>query len=292
MSTPKKSDATAPVTAAINKSLLLSPQSKGALAKSLLAAAEIEWLLYAGVPFRALDSDALNQSLFKRYPTIAGFFDATEENNFGELLDQVKDLQEPVVVFDAPAQFTTNFLAHADHFQMLAMFARRGIKLVMSIFTSDDEDAMRSASDVVDYFGREEHAPYAANVQYILVDNPRHFSSQEFKRSGLYEHLVSLGAPTIELPWINKVSKLAWEDVEQRDGGYLTLGNVIKRPDLSDVAQLELSGFLDRMLVQFEDNAAVLLPDAGLIKTKVTRVKARAPQQRTNRFQSRFMAKK
>jgi hypothetical protein len=46
------------------------------------------------------------------------------------------------------------------------------------------------------------------------------------------------------------------------------------------------------MFVQFEDHAGVILPDPGLIKKKVVRVKDRAPLQRVNRFQNRFMAKK
>jgi hypothetical protein len=289
MSTPKKSDR-APVP--ITKSVLISPQAKGSLSKSVLAAAEIEWLLYAGVPFRAIDSDATNQSIFKRYPKAVRFFDCREENNFGEFLDQLKNVPESVVVFDTPSQFTADFLAHAEHFQMLAMFARRGIKLVMSIFTADDEDATRSASDVVEYFDREENRVYAGNVQYLLIDNPRHFSSGDFKQKGLYDYLTGLGTPTLELPWINKVSKLAWESIEEKDGKYLSMGEAIRRPDLSDVAQLELSGFLDRMFVQFENHAGAILPDPALIKNKVVRVKDRAPLQRTDRFTSRFMAKK
>jgi hypothetical protein len=289
MSAPKKSDGqTVPLT----KSFWMAPQSKGSLAKSLLASAGVEWLQYAGVPFRALDSDAINQSLFKRYPKVTRFRDVTSENSFGVMLDQLKSLPESVVIFDTPSQFTENFLRHVEHFQMLPMFARRGIKLVLWIFTSDDEDAKRSASDVLEYFEREDNRAFAANVRYVMVDNPRHFSSEDFKNLGLYEHLVGLGTPTIELPWINKVSKQAWEGLEEKDGGYLPMGEAIRHPDLSDVAQLELSGFLDRMFVQFENHAGAILPDPALIKNKVVRVKDRTPLQRTDRFKSRFMAKK
>jgi hypothetical protein len=289
MTAPKKSDASP---TAFTKSFWIAPQSKGNLGKSLLASAGIEWLRYAGVPFRALDSDALNRSLAKRYPGVARYFDATQENEFGVMLDDLKALPESVVIFDPRSNFTDDLLSYFEHYQVLPMFARRGVKLVVFLFTSDNEDASNSANDLVEYFEREDNRAYARGIQYVLVDNPRHFSSEDFKGRGLYEHLVSLGAPTIELPWINKVSKLAWQELEQKDGAYVSMGEAIRRPDLSDVAQLELSGFLDRMFVQFENHASAILPDPALIKNKVVRVRDRAPLQRTDRFKSRFMAKK
>jgi hypothetical protein len=267
MSAPKK-DAPTP------KRFLTAVQAKGSLGKSTTFSLLLEWYQFAGVPFKAVDSDAENRSLSTRYPKQVSHFDATQSKDaFGLLLAHLPE--SPVVVFDAPSQFTTDFVAYATHYQMLAMFERAGIRTTMFLFLSNDEDARRSAAELVEAFGEA--------IDYVMVENPKNFQSDEFRKTGLFDWLVQRGAPVIELPEISKVSRTLWEDLDAKGSKPLTIGEAIQHPDLPPIAQLELSGVRDRMLVQFEDHARLLVPDIALIKNKVTRVNVPKVPQRISR---------
>lgn len=265
------------------KRFLTAVQSKGSLGKSTLASLIIEWYQYAGVPFKAVDSDAEHQSLKNRYPGQTNLFDARKNKDaFGVMLDCLPD--SPVVLFDAPSQFTTDFLDYSAHYRLRETFERKGWRPTIFIFTSNDEDARRSATDLVGYF--EESA------DFVMVDNPKNFQSDEFKRTGLFTTLVRRGAPLITIPEINKVSKNCWEDLEEKEGKYLSISEVIGHKDCSAVAYFELSGVKDLMFRQLEDAAKYLMPDLNLIKTKVTRVSDQAkPSQRASRFNNPLFAK-
>jgi hypothetical protein len=242
----------------------------------------LEWYQFAGIPFKAVDSDAENRSLSIRYPKHVSYFDATRNRDaFGVMLAKLPEC--PVVVFDAPSQFTTEFIEYAMHYQMLTMFERAGTRITMFIFTSNDEDARRSAAEIIEAFGDA--------IDYVMVDNPKVFESDEFKQRGVYDWLTKHGAPLIELPQISKVSQTLWEDLDGKNPKPLSIGEAIQNPDLAPIAQLELSGVRDRMLVQFEDHARLLTPDVSLIKNKVTRAKAMTAPQRISR-NSPLLAKK
>ena len=223
----------------------------------------IEYYLYAGIPFKAVDSDAVHQTLKRRYKEHSGQFDATlNQDAFGQLIAALPD--SPVVLWDFRANFTPDFLKYAKHYQLLSVLERRGFRTTLPIFMSDDEDARRSAGDVAEYF--------EDSADYILVDNPRIFASDEFRRTGLYKWLIQRNTPTITIPEMHTVTKNYWEELEDKQGQHLSISKVLATKDCMDVAYYELSGIKDMMFRQFEDAAKYLVPDLGRIKEKVVRV--------------------
>jgi hypothetical protein len=272
----------------LERRFITAVQGKGRLGKSLLLAALIEYLRYVGVLFKALDSDALNLSLANRYPTefVRGFDVTQDKNDFGIMLAHLPDL--PVVILDSPSQFTTKFLAWVDHYNLLEMFRQTGTRMTMFIFQDNDLDARTTAAQLVDQLGNA--------IDWVMVDNPKisKEGSQEFKRTGIYDALVGLGAPTLVMPEIQEVTKGLWEALEEKHGRAIPIGEASTHPELNLVARMDLSGFLDRMFAQFETHAGLLLPDVGLIKTKVVRVKqdTGAPKARLGRFNNPLLAKK
>jgi hypothetical protein len=242
------------------KRLIATLQSKGALGKSYFLALLMEYYEYAGIPYKAIDCDVVHQTLRRRYSI--GLFDgALNQDNFGQLLAALPD--SPAVLWDFRANFTPDFLRYALHYQLPAILERRGFRATLPIFMSDDEDARRSAADLAEYFGEA--------ADYLLVDNPKVFSSTEFRRTGLYRWLQERATPTIEIPAMGIVTKNYWEELEDHAGAHLSMSKVIDTNDCLDVAQLELSGTKDMMFRQFEDSAKLLIPDPGAIKEKVTR---------------------
>jgi hypothetical protein len=272
----------------LERRFLAAVQGKGRLGKSLLAASLVEYLRYAGVPFKALDSDALNLSLASRYPDeFVRHYDVTQDkNDFGVMLAHLPEL--PVVILDSPSQFTPKFLAWADHYNLLEMFRQTGTRMTMFVFQDNDLDARTTAAQLVDQLGQA--------IDWVMVDNPKisKGGSQEFKRTGLYDTLVGLGAPTLVMPEIQEVTKGLWEALEEQRERAIPIGEASSDPELNLVARMDLSGFLDRMFAQFENHAGLLLPDPGLIKTKVIREKVdtAAPKARPGRFNNPLMAKK
>jgi len=243
------------------KRLIATLQSKGALGKSYFMALLMEYYQYAGIPFKAIDCDVVHQSLKRRYNT--GFFDsALDQDNFGQLLATLPD--SPAVLWDFRANFTPDFLGYARHYQLPSILERRGFRATLPIFTSDDEDARRSAADLAEYFSE--------SADYLLIDNPKLFSSSEFRRTGLYKWLAGRDTPLITIPEMHSVTKNYWEELEDKQGTHLSMTKVIAAKDCLDVAYYELSGIKDMMFRQFEDYAKFLMPDTGRIKEKVTRV--------------------
>ncbi|HXM48379.1 MAG TPA: hypothetical protein VN956_11095 [Pyrinomonadaceae bacterium] len=237
-------------------------QSKGSLGKSTFASFLLEWYRYAGIPFAAVDADVAHQSLKNRYPDNTEPFPALKsKESFGVMLDRLPE--SPVVLFDAPAQMTSDFLEYAAHYRLLEAFERKGWKTTLLMFMSPDEDARESASGLVKYFGEF--------ADYLMIDNPKLFQSEEFKRTGLFKWLSHRGAPIITMPEMLKVSKINWEALETKEGKHLSISQVIEHPGCSTYAHFELSGCRDLMFAQLENHARFLVPDLGLIKQKVTR---------------------
>jgi hypothetical protein len=287
MSPTKNTTAPAQAETKINRRFITAAQGKGGLGKSLLSASLIEYLRYAGVPFKAIDSDALNLSLATRYPgEYVREFDVTKTaNDFGVMLATLPDV--PVMILDNPSNFTTEFLSYVEHYSMLDVFDRTQTRLTMFVFMSDDPDARNTAAQLVARFGDR--------IDWIMVNNPKVFKSDEFKRTGAYDRLVQFNAPIITLPEIQEVTKTLWEELEDAKQQSFAMGEASRHPDLNLVGQMELSGFLDRMFVQFENCASLLLPTADLIKNKVVRAKqgsnGTAPA-RPTRFNNPLLAKR
>jgi hypothetical protein len=277
MSAPKSTE---PLTS--NKRFIPLVQSKGSLGKSFFGGLLLEYYQYAGIPFKAVDSDVVHQSLKSRYPDHTNKFDASKNQDlFGVMLDRLPD--SPVVLLDCRANFTLDFLECCAHYRLLDIFERKGFRTTLPIFISDDEDARRSAADLVTYFGDA--------ADYVMVDNPKNFGSNEFRRTGLYKWLLERDAPLITMPEMHTVTKNCWEEIEDKAGDHLSISKVIEHKECSDVAYFELSGVKDLMFRQFEDSSKYLLPDPGLIKQKVTRVDLAAAKPAKQPFKSSLVAK-
>lgn len=265
-----------------NKRFIPLVQSKGSLGKSFFGALFMEWLSYARVPFKVVDSDVSHKTLKLRYPDRANEFDASKgPDEFGKLLGNLPDT--PVFMLDCRANFTADFLAYSAHYRLLDVLQNKGFKATIPLFISDDEDATRSATDLFEYFSKD--------ADFIMLDNPKVFKSDEFRRTGLYKALIQRGAPLITIPEMHTYTKTFWMELEDKEGQHLSISRVIAHKDCDPVALFELSGIKDIVFTQLEDSAALLLPDASLIKEKVVRVTDISPVHRSNRFKNPLFAK-
>jgi hypothetical protein len=80
----------------------------------------------------------------------------------------------------------------------------------------------------------------------------------------------------------------AWEALENKLKRYLSLDQAREQKELHELSRYELSFLRDRFLVQCEDATHVLIPDVGLIKTKVERPRE-TRNQKIDRFSDPFL---
>jgi hypothetical protein len=257
-------------------------QSKGTLGKSFFAALLLEWLQYGKVDFKAIDSDVSHLGLASRYPERTNLFNASKDaDEFGKLVGGLPNA--PVVIFDCRANFTDDFLDYSAHYRLLEVFEKKGFRATIPIFVSDDGDAMKSAGNLYEYF--------EADADFVMIDNPKIFKSDDFRRTGLYKALVNRGAPMILIPEIHTFSKNWWMAAEDRAGRNLSITAVIDEKNCESSVHFELSGIKDLVFRQLEDNAELFLPEIGLLKEKVTRVNHDKPAQRSTRFKNPLLSK-
>jgi hypothetical protein len=170
-------------------------------------------------------------------------------------------------IVDFPAQATDFLLGAFQHFRLLDSFEVSGVRPTLLIFAADDSTAAESASASARFF--------LDKADYILVENPAKFQSEEFKKTALFKWLSDRKTPTIRLPAVTEVTINEWKALERRTKKYIQLEEAIKHPDLFYTVRDELTYFRDTFLAQFEDCAVPrIISDAALIKNKVVRGEA------------------
>ena len=246
----------------ITRRFIACTQSTGRVGKSTVAEGLISWLRYAGIDFAAVDADSQHQTLSRRYPRDSAIFDATK--TFDDFARMLKELPAfPVIIVDFPAQATDFLLSAAKHFKLLEFFEQSGVRPTLLIFAADDPTAKESAANTIRFFGDA--------ADYLLVENPAKFKSDEFKKTALNAWLAERSTPTLRVPTVTALSMNAWEALERKLKRYLPLEEAHQHKELHELSRCELSFLRDRFLVQFEDFAGHLVPDLNLVKNKVVR---------------------
>jgi hypothetical protein len=258
----------------ISRRFIACTQSTGRIGKSTLAEGIITWLHFAGIKFAAIDADSQHRTLLNRYPNEVAAFDATKTlDDFARMIQTLPP--RPVILVDFPAQATDFLLNAAKHFRLLEFFAEAQVCPTLLVFAADDPTAKESAANTARFFGE--------SADYVVVENPARFKSDQFKRTALYGWLENHGSPRLKLPTTTSVTMNAWETLENSLKRYLPLEEATKRPELHELSRFELCFLRDRFLVQCEDAAGFLLPATDLIQQKVERPRE-AQAERIDRF--------
>ena len=190
-------------------------------------------------------------------------FDATKTlDDFARMVQALPNL--PVILVDFPAQATDFLLSAAAHFRLLEFFGAAGIRPTLLIFAADDPTAKESASDTIRFFGDD--------ADYLLVENSAKYKSDEFRRTALSTWLAERKTPALRIPGVTAITMNAWESLERKSRRYLPLEEACHHKSLHELSRHELGFLRDRFLLQFEDFARHVLPDAALIKNKVARL--------------------
>ncbi len=236
-------------------------QSTGRVGKSIFAESLIHWLNFAGVSFAGIDSDEEHRTLSSRHQEIS-FFNAVESpDNFVKLIGGIPPT--PVVICDFPAQATGFLLDNWNTYNVSEVLAAKGIRPVNIIFAADDQTAQISAAKIVAQFGD--------SSDYLIVRNPSRARSDEFNKLGLYKALQKASSREIALPTILTATLTQVQEIAKARQTYVTLDEAAKDPSFPMINRFDIEMFQNKVLAQLEDVADILLPDIGLIKSRIVR---------------------
>ena len=247
----------------INHRLVTCFQSGGRIGKSTMFEGILAWARFAEIPVGAVDCDAEHRTLSKRFPE-AVFVDATRSKD--EFLQLVMELPDvPLSVADFPAQATEFLLNAMESLRVLDALDAQETRLTVLMFAADDPTATASLAKTYRALGDR--------ADYLLIKNPARFRSHAFDDSALAEVFSKNRIPIIELPTLTNttIQKMAIASAEKKK--YLTYAEASKTLSIPYICRNEIDHFLNRILVQCEDAAGVLVPDPAVIKNKVLRAK-------------------
>jgi hypothetical protein len=250
-------------------------QSSGRIGKSTALEGILAWADFAGVPIAAVDCDAEHLTLSKRFPE-AVFVDATKSND--EFLQLILSLPDtPLALADFPAQATDFLLKAMESLRVLDALDQRGTRMTILMFAADDPTATASMAKTYRVLGDR--------VDYLLVKNPARFRSQIFDESPLAEVFRKNEVPVLELPAVTTTTLQQIAIASAQRKKHLTFSEAAKLPGLHQMCRFEIEHFLNRVFVQCEDAAPILVPDPAFIKTRVTRLADRLAALPVDEFQ-------
>jgi hypothetical protein len=253
----------------INHRFITCFQSSGRIGKSTMLEAILTWASFAGVPAAIVDCDGEHLTLSKRFPE-AAFVDATRSKD--EFLQLMTSMPEsPISVADFPAQATEFLLDSMQSLRVLDALEKSETRMTVLMFAADDPTATASMAKTYRALGHR--------VDYIVVKNPARFRSSLFDESSLADLFRQNKVPVIELPAITATTLQQINAASAARKKHLTFSEALKVPSLHQMCRFEVEHYLNRIFVQCEDAADVLLPNVGLIQNRVVRLADRLAQQ-------------
>jgi hypothetical protein len=173
----------------------------------------------------------------------------------------------PLSVADFPAQATDFLLDSMQSLRVLDALEKSETRMTVLMFAADDPTATASMAKTYRALGNR--------IDYIVVKNPARFRSHLFDESSLAELFRQNKVPVIQLPAITATTLQQINSASAQQRRHLTFAEAVKMQGLHQMCRFEIEHFLNRVYVQCEDAARVLLPDPSLIKNKVTRQASR-----------------
>jgi hypothetical protein len=258
----------------INHRLVTCFQSSGRIGKSTVFEGVLAWAGFAGIPVAAVDCDAEHRTLSKKFPE-AAFVDAT--NSKDEFLQLIMELPDtPLAVADFPAQATDFLLNAMESLRVLDALDARETRMTVLMFAADDLTATASMAKTYRALGDR--------ADYLLVKNPARFRSHAFDESALAELFRKNNVPVLDLPAITTTTLQTIADASAEKKKHLAFSEAVKIQSIHPMCRFEIEHFLNRVFVQCEDAARVLVPEPAIIKNKVFRPTDKAARKAIDEF--------
>ncbi len=245
--------------------LTLPLQSTGRVGKSTAIESLYSWALWAGIDAVALDADGEHQTLSKAFPDVTLFEAASKDASaFMEFLQEVASRPGDAIFADFPAQATSFLLERIAAVSAFKTLAAEGVKTTVLLFPADDRTAQQSMAQVV--------AALGSQVDYLLIKNPARFTTASFDGSKMQGRLSDMGAKELRLPVLTAPTLDAVRQYAASQKRNVPLADAA--PHLPSLCRIELESWINtvRAQVQEDDLASLLVPDAGLLKKRVTPV--------------------
>lgn len=243
---------------AIKTRFVCALQSTGRVGKSTALQSLASWLDFAGVPWAGVDADPEHTSFSNAFPSVA-HFPLTDADSMERIFRHAAS--RPVCLVDFPAGVTDLVLSHIERRQVLRGFLEKGVRLTVLLFASPDPTAEASLRAV--------YTALKGKADFVVIRNDARFSAARFEESALARTLAEQGMPTLSLPALSSFTLREVTQAESKLRRRISLAEA--RGHVGTDSRLDLDYFINQVWAQWEDDAALIVPDQGLIQQRLER---------------------
>ncbi|MBL9170817.1 MAG: hypothetical protein JNN07_24000 [Verrucomicrobiales bacterium] len=261
----------------ITRRIHLNPQSKGNLGKSFETEFRTAWLDHHGISWTGSDLDDRHHTFAARHRDVVKSYQLgngqESKSALLTLFRRVMKETAPIHVIDTRAQADALILSALEELQILDICADAGIRLTFFLFPTDDTESMNNVARLFLYAGDR--------VDYVIVHNPTKARGDLFNASQLEAQLIDFGAKSILLPGITSTTLLAMEKAEMKAKRALSFAEV-SHPDMHHLERLlagEIQWALQKVFLEYDPIAELLLPEGFSLEAKSQRVNTAAPDE-------------
>ena len=233
-------------------------QSTGRVGKSTALQSLASWLDFAGVPWAGVDADPEHTSFSNAFPSVA-HFPLTDADSMERIFRHAAS--RPVCLVDFPAGVTDQVLSHIERRQVLRGFLEKGVRLTVLLFASPDPTAEASLRAV--------YTALKGKADFVVIRNDARFSATRFEESALARTLAEQGVPTLSLPALSSFTLREVAQAESKLRRRVSLAEA--RGHVGTDSRLDLDYFINQVWAQWEDSAALIVPDQSLIQQRLER---------------------
>jgi hypothetical protein len=230
-----------------SKRIILWPQDKGGIGKSLVAALVYDYLVDERVRLKCFDLDHAN-STFNRLVPEAEFIDTDVDVHKLGALDRIVEAtaEADTVIVDNRATGGSKVLAYLDDARLPQLQHELNCALVFVVIATDDKDANSQIAEILD--------AYATRVRWLVARNLRDSDALAlYAQSNSRKRLLELGAIEVDVPCLAEVTRNRLQQAN------LTVGRGRTSEKLPLLDRSRCVRFHERMTAEFTKARALLI---------------------------------
>lgn len=245
----------------VKRLVTINPLSKGRIGKTTFYEYLVATLERNNIEWQGANLDDRHEAFQERHPARVKNFHSGDGSAVDEYLPVFKAAlrsSAPVYLVDQRAQADRSFLEAADHTSFLRQAAQEGIGIVAVCIALDDFDYLINLSEAINRLAAQ------GVDRWVLVNHPLIANNVSFPRTPAMRQLDRLGAVTIDLPPVSKLTFNRLAHLAATEGGAVGFRDAVTHEDWQSgdaaMCRSELEHAMRCMELQFRSYPEVFLP--------------------------------
>ena len=250
----------------IENRIITNPMSKGKLGKTIVLEALTNWINGYEIPWSGSDLDDRHNTFSGRHPEEVRTYKLGNEleakNELLKIFRAIIKAKHPMHIIDTRAQADELIMSAIDELEFFLRCEEEKMKMTFLLFPTDDNESMKNLTSIIE--------KSAESVDYVVCLNPSINKSEMYLGSKLQSTLLQLGAKEIVIPAITPITLMALEKAENHEQRGISFAEAASGgvKGFDRMLAGELSQWLQKLSLQFDSMASLLLPDDLAKKVK------------------------